>query len=244
MKVSGTTLMLALLLGACNQADMTTDTTLGSAHSAKWVSLLNAKDIDGLVALYTDDARVMPPNGPMKMGHDAVREEFGAMIDAGISGTLTSIESKALGDIGYNIGTYELQMGGDTIDTGKWIETWERGEDGQWRISADIWNSDNPVAPPESMVMTHMLGTHRVGNAEVWLAAWRGEDGRRTDFAANGAPHVHVMQSPDDPNLTGLFIGLSDPDAFEAWLNSKEGQAAAAEDTVDMSTLTLLMEVD
>lgn len=221
---------------------MTADTSLGSVHSAKWNALLNAGDVDGLVALYTEDARVMPPNGAMKVGHAAVREEFGAMVAAGMTGTLTSIESKAIGDIAYNVGTYELQIAGETVDQGKWIETWERGDDGQWRISNDIWNSDNP-AMAESTVTTHLLGTHRVNDAAKWLAAWRGEDGRRADFAANGAPHVHVMQSPDDPNFTGLFIGLEDPDAFEAWLNSDEGKAAAAEDTVDMSTLKLLVEV-
>ncbi|MGB5246153.1 MAG: DUF4440 domain-containing protein [Woeseia sp.] len=223
---------------------MTADTSLGSANSAKFMALLNAGDVEGLVNMYTDDARVMPPNGKMKQGEAAVREEFGAMIEAGITGTLTSIESKALGDIAYNVGTYELRIEGDTIDTGKWVETWQLGDDGQWRISNDIWNSDNPAVPAASPAMTHMLGTHRVNDPARWLAAWRGEDGRRADFAANGAPHVHVMQSPDDPNFTGLFLGLSDPAAFEAWLNSDEGQAAAAEDSVDMSTLKLMVEIE
>ncbi|MGB5345659.1 MAG: hypothetical protein WBN23_05790, partial [Woeseia sp.] len=179
-----------------------------------------------------------------KMGHAAVREEFGAMIDAGITGSLTSIDSKAVGDVGYNVGTYDLQIDGDTIDTGKWIETWQRGADGTWRISNDIWNSDNPAMPTASEPMVHLVGTHKVKDAAKWLAAWRGDDGRRKDFAAHGAPYVHVMQSPDDPNLTGLIIGLKDPAAFEAWLNSAAGQAAATEDTVDMSTMKLLREVD
>jgi len=244
MRISAFLLGCAVLLGACNQSTMTVDTSLGAANSEKFMTLLNAGDVDGLVDLYTDDARVMPPNGEMKRGEAAVRAEFGAMIDAGITGTLTSIESSVLGNIGYNLGTYELQMNGGTIDKGKWMETWERGKDGVWRISNDIWNSDNPVVMAESKPMTHMVGTHRVKDAARWLAAWRGEDGRRKDFAAHGAPHVHMMQSPDDPNLTGLVIGLEDPAAFEAWLNSDEGKAAADEDSVDMSTLTLLIEVE
>lgn len=234
----------ALLLSACDQGPPATQTGLGSAHSENWEAMLNAGDIDGLVAVYTEDTRVMPPNGSIKIGRTAVREEFGAMIAAGMQIDLQSIDSKAAGDVAYNVGTYALSINGETIDKGKWIETWDRGADGTWRISSDIWNSDNPAPEQSKPAMTHIMGMHKVGDPEIWLAAWRGEDGRRKDFAANGAPHVHVMQSPDDPNLTGLVIGLSDPGAFEAWLNSDEGKAAAEEDTVDMESMTLLMEVN
>jgi len=217
---------------------------LGSANSEKWEALLNSGDIEGLVSLYTEDARIMPPNAPMKVGIDAVREEFGAMIAAGMTGDLVSIDSRAAGNVAFNVGTYELRIGDEVIDTGKWIETWERGEDGTWLISSDIWNSDNAPAKESKPMMTHVMGMHKVGDPAVWLAAWRGEDGRRKDFAAHGAPHVHVMQSPDDQNLTGLIIGLEDPDAFNAWLNSDEGRAAAEEDTVDLDSMTLLVEVE
>lgn len=244
MKRLGLLLFSLVTLAACSPAPMTVDTTLGAASSARWAELLDAGDVEGLVALYTEDARLMPPNGKIKVGHGAVREEFGGMIAAGLTGTLTSLESAAIGDVAYNVGTYRLTKDGETVDTGKWIETWRRGADGQWRIANDIWNSDLPAEGSGMSEMTHLMATHRVKNADVWLAAWRGEDGRRKDFAAHGAPHVHVMQSDDDPNLTGLFIGLSDPEAFDAWLKSDAGQAAAAADTVDMTTLTLLREAD
>lgn len=243
MKRSLLYLGCCVLLAACNQAPVPTDTTLGASHSAKWQSLFDNKDIDGLTKLYTEDARIMPPNGEMKVGQAAVRDEFGAMIAAEMQINLTSIDSMAAGDVAFNIGTYELSIGGETVDNGKWIETWLRGADGSWRISNDIWNSDNPAMPEAKPAMVHMMGMHMVGDPAVWLAAWAGEDGRRKDFAEHGAPHVHVMQSPDDPKLTGLIIGLSDPAAFNAWLNSDAGKAAATADTVDMSTMKILTEV-
>lgn len=238
------TVALSLLLSACYQSAPDDDASAITARSAQWETMLNEKDIEGLVDLYTDDARVMPPNGVMKTGKAAVREEFGAMIGANLGGELNTLEAKVAGDIGYRVGTYNLNAGGVPVDTGKYIEIWHRGSDGQWRIASDIWNSDNPPPAPEKKEMTHMMGMHKVGDPNVWLAAWRGPDGRRKDFAANGAPHVHVMQSPDDPSLTGLVIGLEDPEAFDAWLKSDAGKAAAAEDTVDMSTLQILIEVD
>lgn len=232
------------VLSACDQGSPPADASLGSAHSATFERMLNAGDVEGLVALYTKDARVMPPNGVIKVGEAAVREEFGAMINAGMKIALTSIESRAAGDVAYNVGTYELQIGGEIIDTGKWIETWQLADDGNWRVSNDIWNSDNPAMPEAKPEMVHVMGMHKVGDPAVWLAAWAGDDGRRKDFAEHGAPHVHVMQSPDDPNLTGLVLGLSDPAAFEAWLNSEDGIAAATEDTVDLSSMVMLMEVE
>lgn len=235
---------VTLILSGCYQGAPQTDSSAITSRSDTWETMLNASDIDGLVALYTDDARIMPPNGVIKLGRAAVQEEFGGMIEAGLGGELTTLEARVAGDIGYHVGTYALEADGKPIDTGKFVEIWHRGSDGVWRIASDIWNSDNPAATDTKMDLTHIMGIHRVGDPEVWLAAWRGAEGRRQDFAAHGAPHVHVMQSPDDPNVTGLVIGLEDPAAFDAWLNSEEGAAAAAEDTVDMSTLVLLQEVE
>lgn len=236
-------LCCGIFLAGCNQAPPA-DTTLGAAHSANWQDQLNQKNVEGVVNLYTEDARIMPPNGETKVGHAAVREEFGAMIAADMTIKLTSIESRAAGDVGYNVGTYVLSAAGEVVDEGKWIEVWRRGADGIWRISNDIWNSDNPAVDEAKPAMTYMIATHNVGDPATWLAAWRGENGRRKDFAANGAPHVHVMQSPDDASMTGLIIALDDPAAFDAWLKSDDGQAAATDDTVDMKTLNILIEVE
>ncbi len=70
------------------------------------------------------------------------------MLEAGLSVDLVSIEAKASGDVGYDVGTYVIMDGDAVIDTGKFIETFQRGDDGVWRINNDIWNSDNPPAAP------------------------------------------------------------------------------------------------
>jgi len=123
MKTLSGLVTLLLLLSACTQSPPATDSSLGKVHSENWEAMLNAGDIEGLLKVYTDDTRVLPPNGKMKVGLAAVREEFGAMIAAGMMIDLNSIDSKAAGDVAYNVGTYVLSIGGETIDTGKWIET-------------------------------------------------------------------------------------------------------------------------
>jgi hypothetical protein len=184
-----------------------------------------------------------PPNNKMQSGSDAVRAEFGAMIDAGLAGELTSIETMVVGDIGYNVGAFTLRDGDQVVDTGKFIETWRRGDDGVWRISNDIFNSDGAM-PAGDEDTSHLMILHKVADAEHWLAAWRGADGRRNLFKANGAQHVHTFRSVDDPNLTGLVIKVSDMVALQTMIDSEEGQAAAEADGVDRTSMTVLTEAE
>jgi ketosteroid isomerase-like protein len=246
MKKLVTLLPLILVAVGCTQGGApAADPSEITARSAEWDAALNAKDIDGIVALYTDDARMMAPNMPAGTGSDGVRAAFTGMIEAGLSVKLTSVDAVVSGDVGYNVGTYVLSAGDEQADIGKFLEVWERGADGVWRISNDIYNSDLPAAAPEPsmpMEMTHVMITHEVEDGEHWLAAWQGEDSRENLFKANGAMHVHTLQNADNPNLTGLIVAVSDMDAFTAMLESEEGQAAAAEDGVVWETVTMLTD--
>jgi len=145
MKKLLSTLPLILMILGCNQAPMSTDPSVLMARTAAWEAALDAEDIDALVMIYTSDARLMPPNGEMASGGDAVRTIFGGMLEAGLSVDLVSIEAQASGDIGYDVGTYTMMDGDTVVDTGKFIEIFQRGDDGEWRISTDMWSSNVPV---------------------------------------------------------------------------------------------------
>jgi uncharacterized protein (TIGR02246 family) len=232
-------LSLLLILTACGQISPSTDTAALEARSDAWESALNAKDVDALVDLYTDDARLLPPDGAMTSGRDGVRAAFGGMIDAGIGGETTRVETTVSGDVGYIVGTFSLTAGDVAVGTGKYIETWRRGNDGLWLIANDIFNND----PSPKMSMTHIMITHSVDNADQWSAAWSGPDSRSNMFKDNGAAHVHAFRSEDNPNLTGLVIAVEDMDALNTMLMSDEGMAAAAEDGVRTDTMVMMTEV-
>lgn len=243
MKRIMTLTLVLLIVAACAPTQEPADPSVITSRSDAWQAALNAKDIDTLVDLYASDARLLPPNGTMKSGRAAVRAEFGAMIDAGLSAELTSIEAMVSGDIGYNVGTYTLMSGDTQVDVGKFMEIWHRGDDGQWRYSNDIWNSDMPVAEADDGENNpHMLIVHEVADGDRWMAAWRGEHSRHQLFESNGAAHVHTFRSADDPNLTALIVAVTDMDALQAMLESEEGRAAAAEDGVDMESMSVLMD--
>lgn len=234
-------LPLILIVTGCNQAATVADPSVITARSHAWEEALNAGDADALAELYATDARILPPNGKIQTGRDAARAEFGAMIDAGLGGKLTSLEAGVSGDIGYNVGTYTLTAGDDVVDNGKYVEIWRRGKDGQWRYANDIWNSDLP-AMAAGADETHVLIVHEVKDGDRWMAAWSGENSREKMFQDNGVTHVHTFRSADNPNLTGLVLSVSDMAAFQAMLESEEGQAAAAEDGVDLKAMTMMVE--
>ena len=148
MKKLLTTLALFLMIMGCYQAPTSVDPSVLSARTEAWEAAFNAKDIDTLAMTYTSDTRLLPPNGEMATGRDAVRAIFGGLIDAGISGDLTSVDANISGDMGYDIGTYTLMNGDTVVDTGKYIEIFHRGDDGEWLITNDMWSSDLPPPAP------------------------------------------------------------------------------------------------
>lgn len=240
MKRLLTALPLLIILAACSQGPATEDASVLATRGEAFEAALNAKDMDALMAMYEDDARVMAPNAPMASGHAAVRASFGPMIDAGLSVDLTSVDGAISGDIGYNVGTYVLKSGDTVVDEGKYMESWHRGDDGEWRYTNDIFNSSLPVPAPKPMKpMAHLMITHEVEDAERWLAAWRGEGSRHQLFKDNGAAHVHTFQTADNPNLTGLVIAVKDMGALTTMLKSEKGVTAASYDGVKLDTMTL-----
>ncbi len=115
-----------------------------AAHNAA----IAARDTDAVVALYTDDASVLPSGQPRLDGTQAIRELWrGSLSLPGVGMTLTSdrkIVSTA-GDMVADVGTYDFRMlgpKGDTLrDVGKYVTVMKK-VDGRWRMVVDTWNSD------------------------------------------------------------------------------------------------------
>ncbi len=231
---------IALLAGCAPQAPPTAQESAElAALGERWMETFEAGDMDGLVGLYTEDAIFLPPNGELIRGIDGVREHLQALKDTGLKGDLETLEAMVAGDLGYRLGTFTLTTpDGEVADRGKYIEIW-RQVGGEWKIASDIYNSDLAAGPAG----TYLIGVHEVGDADTWLAAWNQSTERREQFARHGVAGVRTFQGPESANTTGLLIDVVDMDAFQAFLASDEGVAAAAADTVQMDTLTLVTEV-
>lgn len=146
---------LAVLAGCAQTAPPPPDTAADEAairaNTAAWVEAYNAGDADKIVALYADDATMMPPDTAAAVGHEAMKQflvaDMAASKAAGLSFALDQEASGVAGDLGWHSGTFHANdASGASAGTGKYTEVWRR-VDGKWLMITDIWNNDAPPAP-------------------------------------------------------------------------------------------------
>lgn len=119
------------------------------ASTESFVQAWESRDFDTLMALYTEDAILMPPNASLVQGR-AARQAFIENFPPVKEISLTIEEIDGRGDLAYVRGTYsmtiEMQGAPEPIqDIGKYIEIRVKQPDGSWLISRDIFNSDLPL---------------------------------------------------------------------------------------------------
>jgi ketosteroid isomerase-like protein len=119
---------------------------------AQWSKAAAAKDLDATLAYYSDDALVLPPNATSAATKESVRNVWKDLLAAPglvISWKPSKVKLGHNGAMGWVSGTYELTMndaGGKPMnDRGKYLEVWEKQSDGNWKCTADMWNSDLTV---------------------------------------------------------------------------------------------------
>ena len=113
---------------------------------------LAAKDLEQLMSFFADDASGIYPNTPIITGKDALRESWKTTLAIpGFSLSLQplKVEAARSGDLAYVHGTWTRTMNDATgkpmADKGNYIVVYKKQADGQWRIVADIANSDLPL---------------------------------------------------------------------------------------------------
>jgi uncharacterized protein (TIGR02246 family) len=118
---------------------------------AQWSRAAAANDLEATVSYYADDASVLPPNAPTVAGKPAIRTLWSSMLDpkVSVSWQAVKVEVARSGDLAYLLGAYRVdskETQGKTLDQGKFVEVWKKQPDGKWKVVADIFNSDLPVA--------------------------------------------------------------------------------------------------
>ncbi|MEO7634485.1 MAG: DUF4440 domain-containing protein [Sphingomicrobium sp.] len=127
------------------------DTQAIGAANARWLKLIRDKDAAGIAALYAEDGTALPPNGKAAVGRQAVGQWWtGAMKtpNFGLTFGTDQLVLSTAGDMALDRGWYRLSAQspkGPVNDTGKYIVVW-RKIGGEWKVAADIFNSDLPAA--------------------------------------------------------------------------------------------------
>jgi len=121
------------------------------AADAQWAKAAAARNVDGTVAFYADDAVAMPPNAAMAMDKGAQRKAWADILTPGteVSWSPGQIVASSSSDLVYEVGIYTVitknKKGKTTTDGGKYLSVWKKQADGSWKTEANSWNSDKAL---------------------------------------------------------------------------------------------------
>jgi ketosteroid isomerase-like protein len=115
----------------------------------EWSAAAQSKDIGKTVSYYAEGASAFPFNAPIATGKEQIQKVWtGLMALPGFSLSFapTKIEVAKSGDLAYDVGTFELKVndasGKPTTEIGKYVVVWKKQADKQWKVVADIFNTD------------------------------------------------------------------------------------------------------
>ena len=152
---------LSLLLSGCGSSSAPEDPAPDNAAvheqairktNESWLVLIRNHDAAAVSRLYASDGAMMAPGAPIAQGQPALEKAWGGlmrMTGFGLTFKADKIAVAAGGDMALDQGTYLLSVTGPkgpTKDVGKYVVVW-RNIDGQWKVAADIFNSDGATAP-------------------------------------------------------------------------------------------------
>ncbi len=149
----------AIVVSACNttprpHVSQRADLAAISAFNERYLEAINAGDIAALSRLTDDDHIMSAPNRPPTMGkaaNDAANERGFQLFR--IDEKWMPAETVIAGDLAYQRGTFTVaatpKAGGATRTThGNFLRIYRRQPDGSWRMTRDMFNSDQPLAAP------------------------------------------------------------------------------------------------
>jgi uncharacterized protein (TIGR02246 family) len=109
-----------------------------------------AKDAAAFAALFAPDGELLFPNRPRSVGQQSIQETVAG--DFTIPGFNVNWEQSDImiaqsGDLAVSTGSYNFTISppeGPVEDRGKYMTVW-RKVDGEWRVAADMINTDIPL---------------------------------------------------------------------------------------------------
>lgn len=106
-------------------------------------SAFNAKDVDKILTLYTENSVFMPPNKPLLRGRPSLKGFYDGLMAAGSKDLkITPADVAGHGPLAYESGSYSM-MNGTVPDRGKYLFIF-RNLSGNWKIEYTSWSSDLP----------------------------------------------------------------------------------------------------
>jgi len=118
--------------------------------TAALLRAVNASDLGGVMAVWSDAGVLMPPDHASVHGRMEIERYFDRLFrQRRLTFAFTSSEIHVAGDTAFERVTYAasarpIEGGPAARDIGKGLHVYRREPTGAWRLVADIWNSDEP----------------------------------------------------------------------------------------------------
>jgi ketosteroid isomerase-like protein len=113
-----------------------------------WVAAFKSEDWDALVDSYAEDAVLLAPDENAVTGHEAIRAYYGSDEDTS-NEVFQTVSMGGDSNIVYVQGefSFTIQSGDEepVQASGKYMEIWQKQEDGNWLITHDIFNANPAV---------------------------------------------------------------------------------------------------
>ncbi len=157
LKLGILTLISAISIVSCNEKETTVAAPKESATveelgqmNRDFCKALVAKDAIAAANLYSETASLLPPNEPIVTGREDIKNYWQGAIDAGlVDAKVKTIDASRNGDLGYEIGTFELQFkaedGSIITDKGKFTEILKCDASGKWISIYGMWSASEPL---------------------------------------------------------------------------------------------------
>ncbi len=176
-----------------------------------WAAALNARDIDALMNLYTDDAVSMPDGESAQAGKAAIRQnqerEF-ANQPAGMTHSFQTVDVYANGSQVTEIGTSTYKDAeGQVIGTRKYMCVWEKQGD-KYLCAREIYNDDQPSAPAASKSL-HLFDLPAGVTEAEWSAALKDMNSAIAKMGYPGAGYfLYKTEKADTKDYRYYFEGV------------------------------------
>lgn len=144
------TLFLVFSITSCNNTPKPATVYELGQMNRDFAKALIAKDAAAAARVYDENASLLPPNEPIITGRANIQAYWQGAIDAGlIEAKVETIDAGSDGDLGYEIGTFELKFqledGTILVDVGKYTEILQRNEEGYWISLYGMWSANEPM---------------------------------------------------------------------------------------------------
>lgn len=156
-RISVLIVLTLLTLSSCTQQKAVDVSDEIKARNEQLVKATLNKDFEAVGEIYTENAVLMGANSDVVVGRENAVNLYKGMMSMGITDAkIETVEAKSYGLIAVEEGRYEMYIGDQKVDYGKYIVIWEK-VDGVWKIAKDIMNTSVPPPPPAPEAETETM---------------------------------------------------------------------------------------